>query len=138
MLRSQICSSNINSKASKTRLVFEDTDIKITEAPNQQAKGVGLGFVVLYTDGNNTEVMPRNFVHDFIGSNADKLAGYNVIMVDGKDEGPAAGHTKAPSKSNTKYIYIGVGVALGIIALLALVFVVKRFVCCTTVLFSVI
>lgn len=120
------CSASL-SKASKTRLVFEDTDIKITEAPNQQAKGVGLGFVVLYTDGNNTEVMPRNFVHDFISSNADKLAGYNVIMVDGKDEGPAAGHTKAPSKSNTKYISIGVGVALGIIALLALVFVVKRY-----------
>ena len=124
-----------NSKAQKSPLVFEDPDIQIVEAAKKKDKGVAVGFVVLYTDGKNTTVMPRSFVHMFITSELsenDKLAGYQVIMVDGKgtNEGKPGGQHSNDSKSSKKtYIYIIVGVVFGLIFVLALIFVVKRLVC---------
>lgn len=105
------------------------------EAAKKKDKGVAVGFVVLYTDGKNTTVMPRSFVHMFITSELsenDKLAGYQVIMVDGKgtNEGNPGGQHSNDSKSSKKtYIYIIVGVVFGLIFVLALIFVVKRLVC---------
>ena len=121
-----------NSKRQKIQLTFEDDDIDIVEPAKQQDQGFMVGFVVLYTDGMNTEVMPKSFMHDFISSRGDNLAGYKVIMVDGQNEGsPAGHHSAAPQhKSKSKYIYIGVGLALALVTVLVLVFVVKRFVSC--------
>ena len=120
-----------NSKGQNIQLTFEDEDINIVEPAKQQDQGFMVGFVVLYTDGMNTEVMPKSFMHDFISSRGDNLAGYKVIMVDGQKEGSPAGHHSAPQhKSKSKYIYIGVGLALALAAVLVLVFVVKRFVSC--------
>ena len=124
-----------NSKAQKSPLVFEDPDIQIVEAAKKKDKGVAVGFVVLYTDGKNTTVMPRSFVHKFITSELsenDKLAGYQVITVDGKgtNEGKPGGQHSNDNKSSKKtYIYIIVGVVFGLIFVLALIFVVKRLVC---------
>ena len=121
-----------SSKRQKIQLTFEDDDIDIVEPAKQQGQGFMVGFVVLYTDGMNTEVMPKSFMHDFISSRDDNLAGYKVIMVDGQNEGsPAGHHSAAPQhKSKSKYIYIGVGLALALVVVLVLVFVVKRFVSC--------
>ena len=124
-----------NSKAQKSPLVFEDPDIQIVEAAKKKDKGVAVGFVVLYTDGKDTQVMPRSFVHNFITSEIsenDKLAGYQVITVDGKgtNEGKPGGQHSNDNKSSKKtYIYIIVGVVFGLIFVLALIFVVKRLVC---------
>lgn len=126
------CSASL-SKAQKSPLVFEDPDIQIVEAAKKKDKGVAVGFVVLYTDGINTTVMPRSFVHKFITSELsenDKLAGYQVITVDGKgtNEGKPGGQHSNKNKSSKKtYIYIIVGVVFGLIFVLALIFVVKRY-----------
>ena len=86
---------------------------------------------MLYID-NTTEVFPKTFMYDVISNDGNKLAGYEVVMVDGQDEGaPAGGQTnQSNDKSNTKYILIGVGVAVAIIGLLVMVFIVKRYVSC--------
>ena len=124
-----------NSKAQKSPLVFEDPDIQIVEAAKKKDKGVAVGFVVLYTDGKNTQVMPKSFVHKFVTSELNengKMAGYQVIMVDGKgtSEGKPGGQHSDDNKSSKKtYIYIIVGVVFGLIFVLALIFVVKRLVC---------
>lgn len=106
-------------------------DIVITETAKQQDNGVFVGIAVLYIT-NTTEVFPKTFIHDVISNNGYKLAGYEVVMVDGQDEGvPAGDHSNQRKvKSNTKYILIGVGVAVGLIALLVMVFIVKRYVSC--------
>lgn len=106
-------------------------EIVITETAKQQDNGVFVGIAVLCIT-NTTEVFPKTFIHDVISNNGYKLAGYEVVMVDGQDEGvPAGGHSNQRKvKSNTKYILIGVGVAVGLIALLVMVFIVKRYVSC--------
>lgn len=90
-----------------------------------------MGFVVLYTDGITTKLMPRSFVLGFITNSGDKLAEYKVLKILGENEDapPAGRHSPPQNNSKTKYIFIGVGVTLGLVALLVLVFVVKRFVC---------
>jgi len=90
-----------------------------------------VGIAVLHIT-NTTEVFPKKFIKDVISNNGYKLAGYEVLEVDGQDEGaPAGGHSKpSKDKSNTKYILIGVGVAVGLIALLVMVFIVKRYASC--------
>jgi len=106
-------------------------DIVVTEAAKQQDNGVFIGIAVLHFT-NTTEVFPKKFISDVISNNGYKLAGYEVVMVDGQDEGvPAGGHSNPiKDKSNTKYILIGVGVAVGLIALLVMVFIVKRYASC--------
>jgi len=86
---------------------------------------------VLHID-NTTEVFPKELIYDVISKDGNKLAGYEVVTVDGQDDGaPAGKHSnQSKDKSNTKYILIGVGVAVGIIALLVMVFIVKRYVSC--------
>lgn len=118
-----------NSKGPKNQLIFSADDIKIVEKATKQGSGVMVGFVVLYSDGTSTSVMPKKFVHDFIVRSGDELAGYKVTKIGDEIEGaPAGHHSKPQSKSKTKYIVIGVGVAAGLIAVIALVFVVKRLV----------
>lgn len=120
----------MNSKEQNTQVTFKDEDVQIVEPAKQQDSGLLLGFVVLYTDGITTKLMPRSFVLGFITNSGDKLAEYKLLKVVGENEGaPAGRHSPPQNNSKTKYIYIGVGVTLGLIALLVLVFVVKRFVC---------
>lgn len=105
-------------------------DIVITEPAKQRDHGVFVAIAVLHID-KTTEVYPKRFLYDFISNSGNKLAGYEVIMVDGQYEGvPAGRHSnQSKDKSNNKYIFIGVGVAVGLIALLVMVFIVKRYVC---------
>lgn len=102
-------------------------DIVITETAKQQDSGVFVGIAVLHID-NTTEAFPKEFIHEVISYNGNKLAGYEVVMVDGQEEGvPAGRHSnQSKDKSNTTYILIGVGVAVGLITLLVVVFIVKR------------
>ena len=103
-------------------------DIVITKPAKQQDNGVLVGIAVLYID-NTTGVFPKTFIYDVISNDGHKLAGYKVVMVDGQDEWvPAGGHSnQSKDKSNTKYIIIGVVVPVGLIALLVMVFIVKRY-----------
>lgn len=107
--------------------LFQVEDIVITETAEQQENGVFVGIAVLHTD-STTEAFPKEFIHKVISYNGNKLAGYEVVMVDGQDEGVPAGRhaNQSKDKSNTNSILIGVGVAVGLIALLVVVFIVKR------------
>lgn len=104
-------------------------DIVIKEPAKQQENGVSVAIAVLHID-NTTEVFPKEFVHDAISNNGNKLGGYEVVRVGGQDEEvPAGGHSsQTKEKSKTKYTLIGVGVAVGLVALLVMVFIVKRYV----------
>ena len=119
------------SKGTKTKITFQVEDVDLTEPAKQQRSGVQVGIALLF-NGETTEVFPKKFLYDYIRNRGDKMAGYKVVMVDGQDEGVPAGDHSNQSKpeSNKKYIFIGVGVAVGLIALLVLVFIVKRYVYC--------
>lgn len=121
-----------NSTGEKNHLHFEYDDVHIIDPAKKSDKGVVVNFAVIYTNGVNTSVLPKQFLHQFFSSNNDNLAGYKVREVDGESEmPPAGGHHSAPQQQKSKSlpIYIGVGVALVLVAVLVVVFVVKRFVC---------
>lgn len=121
-----------NSTAQKNHLHFEYDDVHIIDRAKKSDKGVVVNFAVVYTNGVNTSVLPKQFIHQFFSSNIDNLAGFKVREVDGESEMPPAGHHSTPQqqKSNSLPIYIGVGVvAFVAVLVVVVVFVVKRFVC---------
>lgn len=118
------------STAQKNHLHFEYDDVHIIDRAKKSDKGVVVNFAVVYTNGVNTSVLPKQFIHQFFSSNIDNLAGFKVREVDGESEMPPGGHHSAPQqqKSNSLPIYIGVGVvAFVAVLVVVVVFVVKRY-----------
>lgn len=129
----QLTSLFPNSAGQKNHLHFESDDVHIIDPAKETDKGVVVNFAVVYTDGVNTTVLSKQFLHQFFSSNIDNLAGYKVTEVDGESEMPPAGHHSAPQPQKSISIRVGVGVGVGVVltlaAVLVVVVVVKRFVC---------